>query len=1533
MAEAKDKAMWFGVDDGVRRYDGAKWTAYTEKDGLVGAPVYALCTARDGAVYAGTGWGISRFTDGKWSRVFPPEGDPSTSSGQALPWPIDDLMEARDGSVWAGTGWGALRLGQEGATIYTTKEMGAALRTLASYVKLSIVPDTAAPARPYGEGIGVGVTAIPASMFRRGIPAVIYTLTPGGPGEAAGLKVGDRILAVNGDSSGLGQTVGPPGVVVRLTVQRKGHSKPLEVTVTRAKITGTYRSFGVYDVFEDRDGAIWFGLFQGEIIRCDPSTSSGQGIRNTRAGEAAWQLYTEKDGLDIDYGPRIIQTRDGVIWTVSYDIRGGVNRLDRKGWMHFRLSDLGGDNHNRSILETRDGTLWVGGNGGYLHAYRNGRWTIYRPPDIPIPGTYLIGLLEASDGALWMGSLGQEAVRLDYGTARWTTYTGLWFQCETPDGAQWFLSQDYGVVCYDGRRWTRYGVEDGLMDNPGRLIVTRQGALWAAGSLDSTAATARFDGRKWGSLQTHPRFSWNILPRMVYESSDGSLYFGAAGGPTSLERGYLGGLLRFNGKTWVHYTPPEVPRLIYGVGQTADGILWFGGPSGLGHFDGKVWTVVTGPEEMINSAVDAVYVTPKGDLYVGTRSYGVFRFDGKTWRQYDVRDGLTDNRITSIFQTDDGSVWVATDKGISRFDGRTWVAQALPPDLRQGPLRQSRDGALWGNSPSRTTYQPRETFRTTRYQPDTVPPATEITLSLDKVSQPGNTTLAWRGADPWKATPDEEVQYSYRLNGGEWSPFSHEKSHIFQALLSGDHTFEVKARDRDFNIDPTPAVMRFTVVPPVWRQPWFIALMALLLGTITFQASRIVVRDRRLRESNTALSDANKQLVAHAREAQVEAALERVRAKALGMQKSEDISQTAATVFRELTALGLPLRRSVIVTVDEERDTGESWVTTVKDEIQICARHPFPLNALKGHPVLRNAYDAWRRQETCYHWELEGDALTEYVRYLVEYLYFAMEHLSYPEQSIQLPDALPKRLHGYYAFSSHASLLAVTGEPLSDEDRGVVQRFAGVFSLAYTRFLDLQQAEAQARQAVRQAAVDRVRAEVAAMRTSADLERVTPLVWKELTALGVPFFRCGVFIADEEEGRIRSYLTNPQGESLAALSLAFDCHPFVSGVVDHWRKGEVYVEQWDPQAMLGWMQFLEGQGQPIEREQYLDGKALPESLVIQCVPFAQGMLYVGGAVPLPEEDIDLVKSLANAFSVAYARYQDFRRLEAQNRKLDESNRALSAANEQIQEANRLKSQFLASMSHELRTPMNAIIGFTNLVLRRGSEGLSERHRDNLTKVKLSADHLLNLINDILDLSKIEAGRVDIRAVRFDVRQLIASCCETVSPLVRPGVALGYEVSEEVGEAHTDEARLRQVVINLLSNALKFTEKGEVRVSVVRGPWSVVRENQATSQVGGEGTNHESRVTSHEFLTISVSDTGIGIPPDALGYIFDEFRQVEGGHQQQKGTGLGLSITKKLTELLGGTIEVESEVGKGSTFTVWIPFVYRERQGDEIRRGD
>jgi len=253
---------------------------------------------------------------------------------------------------------------------------------------------------------------------------------------------------------------------------------------------------------------------------------------------------------------------------------------------------------------------------------------------------------------------------------------------------------------------------------------------------------------------------------------------------------------------------------------------------------------------------------------------------------------------------------------------------------------------------------------------------------------------------------------------------------------------------------------------------------------------------------------------------------------------------------------------------------------------------------------------------------------------------------------------------------------------------------------------------------------------------------------------------------------------------------------------------------------------------------------------------------------------------------------------ARTSELEAANRELQIANVKIREADRLKSEFLANMSHELRTPMNAIIGFTRLVRRKAADLLPERQLENLEKVEISANHLLGLINDILDLSKIEAGKMGVNFMPIDLAPLVDTCLATVEPMVKGGkVRLIKDVPHNLPEVLSDQDKLKQIIINLLSNALKFTEEGEVKLSAVLKDAS---------------------------LRIAVCDTGIGIRSDALEYIFEEFRQVDGSSTRKYGgTGLGLSITKKLAELLGGTIDVQSVEGKGSTFTVTLPLAKRD----------
>jgi PAS domain S-box-containing protein len=253
------------------------------------------------------------------------------------------------------------------------------------------------------------------------------------------------------------------------------------------------------------------------------------------------------------------------------------------------------------------------------------------------------------------------------------------------------------------------------------------------------------------------------------------------------------------------------------------------------------------------------------------------------------------------------------------------------------------------------------------------------------------------------------------------------------------------------------------------------------------------------------------------------------------------------------------------------------------------------------------------------------------------------------------------------------------------------------------------------------------------------------------------------------------------------------------------------------------------------------------------------------------------------------------RIAAATSDLAQQNERLLWQSEELAKANKLKSDFLASMSHELRTPLNAVIGYSALLLDGIAGPLAPGQLDYVTRSRAAAQHLLTLINDILDLAKIEAGKMPVYVEKVSFAELIDEVAQQVEPMVSSkALSFGAHVAADCPEIETDKTKVKQILLNLLTNAVKFTNRGSINISVSFAGDSVLLE---------------------------VTDTGVGIKPDEIEAIWEDFRQLDQSRTRSiGGTGLGLSITRRLTQQLGGQVDVRSVFGEGTTFSVRLPLM-------------
>ncbi len=393
-----------------------------------------------------------------------------------------------------------------------------------------------------------------------------------------------------------------------------------------------------------------------------------------------------------------------------------------------------------------------------------------------------------------------------------------------------------------------------------------------------------------------------------------------------------------------------------------------------------------------------------------------------------------------------------------------------------------------------------------------------------------------------------------------------------------------------------------------------------------------------------------------------------------------------------------------------------------------------------------------------------------------------------------------------------------------------------------------------------------------------ELLRVVPILVKEKMG----FHHIQIYFYDEAQNVLRpaagyGEISRQIIASGKVISMEDEDNPVVRAARTH---EIVFVEDLDQEPEFDLREFL------------------PEAKAQAIIPLISGdhllgvsRLFQSRPFGFHHDDVMLFRSLSTQIATALSRARYVEELQETARRL--------------QELDRLKSEFLANMSHELRTPLNSVIGYAEMILMGVDGELNDDMREDVQAIYENGQHLLSMINDILDLAKIEAGRMSLDIHPLDLRPImedIASSAEGLLQKQGSSVKLEVVVEDNLPLVPADPLRLHQILNNLVSNAVKFTEEGHIRVHARReGQWAV----------------------------ISVEDTGVGIPEEAREIIFEKFRQADGSYTRKaQGTGLGLAITRSLVEMHGGTLTLESEVGKGSTFTIHLPLYNRDQGGEE-----
>ena len=464
----------------------------------------------------------------------------------------------------------------------------------------------------------------------------------------------------------------------------------------------------------------------------------------------------------------------------------------------------------------------------------------------------------------------------------------------------------------------------------------------------------------------------------------------------------------------------------------------------------------------------------------------------------------------------------------------------------------------------------------------------------------------------------------------------------------------------------------------------------------------------------------------------------------------------------------------------------------------------------------------------------------------------------------------------------------------------------------------------QKKEAMNRASIDRVRAEIGSMRTIKDLEKITPLIWEELTILKIPFIRSGIVLVHEEEDhKVEIYLSTPDGKAIASIQVPANKTEFTQKIFDHWAQKKVLIDHWSEESFLAWTESLVNLGKIKSATEYLTSQP-PQNLYLHFLPFTRGMLYVGSVKPLAEDEMFLLQSLALAFSTAYDRYEDFKKLEAAKQQVENTLQELRSTQKQLIQSEKMASlgELTAGIAHEIQNPLNFVNNFSEV-----NKELIEELKSKNEKLKIEDEEVNQLINDLKENSE----KINQHGKRADaiVKGMLQHSRKNsgqkeptdINALVDEYVRLSYhglrakdksfnadfktDLDSSIGKINIVPQDIGRVILNLINNA-----------------FYAVNENRKKL---GEGYKPIVQVTTHSLsfgegrgeVKISVKDNGNGIPQNIVDKIFQPFFTTK---PTGSGTGLGLSLSYDIIKAHGGEIKVQTKEGEGSEFIIQLPVV-------------